>query len=104
MQAAMSSHGSKRFPQHHGYGEVRPSRYFALYLAQASWFALGFWLFRTAFWPSSCTPDDAWEVIACSIRLPESGGWTEAALLTWIWSTPILVGLEISRRLVKSEG
>jgi hypothetical protein len=103
MPAPMTSHGSKRYPKHHGYGEVRASRYYALYMTQIGWLVLGLFLYRTAFWPSSCTPETVWEVVTCSIRLPESGGWTEAALLTWLWSTPLLIGLEISRRLNKGE-
>jgi hypothetical protein len=91
-------HGSKRFPTHHGYGDVRVSRYLVLYLGQIGWFVLGVWLFATAFWPSSCTPHDMLKMLECSVQLPESGGWHEAGLMTWIWSTPILVLLELSRR------
>lgn len=91
-----------RFPKHHGYGEVKVSRFFALYLAQIGWLALGGFLLATAFWPSTCTPDNVLEIYTCSPRLPESGGWREGALLTWLWSTPMLIGLEVSRRLGKS--
>lgn len=99
----MANHGSKRFPTHHGYGEVRVSRYLVLYMGQIAWFVLGAYLFATAFWPSSCAPDGLWKMLECSILLPESGGWSEAGLLTWIWSTPILVMLELSRRWNKGK-
>ena len=99
----MASTGSKRFPTHHGYGEVKVSRYFALYLAQLGWVVLGIFLYWDAFWPSTCTPENVYEVYACSVRLPENGGWREAALLTWLWATPILIALEISRRFSKKE-
>ncbi|MFB0612200.1 hypothetical protein [Aurantiacibacter poecillastricola] len=100
----MRSHGSKRFPTHYGYGEVKISRYMVLYLAQIGWFVLGIYLYSGAYWPSTCTPEDLLEVYGCSMRLPEDGGgWREAALLTWLWATPILIALEISRRLGKGE-
>lgn len=98
----MTSYGANRFPTHHGYGEVRHSRYFALYAAQVGWFALGVFLYWDAIWPSTCTPENLFDVYACSMMLPESGGWREASLLTWLWSTPMLVMLEISRRMGKS--
>ena len=99
----MTSPGSKRFPTHHGYGEVRVSRYFVLYLAQIGWLVLGAWLFTTAMWPSACQPDSVVRLVTCSIHLPDSGGWREAALLTWMWSTPMLMALELSRRINKTE-
>lgn len=92
-----------RFPTHHGYGEVRLSRYFALYLAQVGWLVLGVYLYWGAFWPSTCTPQNLLEIYGCSMRLPENGGWREAALLTWLWSTPLLIALEISRRVGRSQ-
>ncbi|RIV89712.1 hypothetical protein D2V17_05425 [Aurantiacibacter xanthus] len=90
---------AKRFPTHHGYGEVKVSRYLALFLVLLGWSALGVYLCSTALWPSACTPDDLFEVYACSMHLPESGHWREAALLTWLWGTPIMTVLELSRRL-----
>ena len=59
---------------------------------------LGVYLLKNAYWPSSCRPDTFVKAVTCSIRLPESRHWIEAALLTWLWSTPILVLLDISRR------
>lgn len=88
---------------HHGYGEVKLSRYFALYLAQAGWLVLGVFLYWGAFWPSTCQPDNIFEAYACSLRLPESHAWREAALLTWMWGTPILILLEISRRFSRGK-
>ena len=95
----MKARGHNRFPTHHGYGDVRTSRYFVLYLSQVAWLALGFYLYAGAYWPSTCTPANLLEIYGCSMRLPENGGWREAALLTWLWATPMLVGLEISRRM-----
>ena len=92
-----------RLPTHHGYGEIGLSRYIVLYFAQFAWLMLGLYLYSTAFWPSTCTPENLLEVYTCSLRLPESRGFREAALLTWLWATPILVLLEISRRVGKSK-
>ena len=94
---------AKRFPTHHGYGEVKPSRYVALFVVLLGWIALGGYLYATAFWPSTCTPDNLFEIYGCSMRLPESGQWREAALLTWLWATPMLALLDISRRLGRSK-
>lgn len=97
------SYGKNRFPTHYGYGEVKVSRYMVLYLAQIGWGVLGYYLYADAFWPSTCTPENLLEIYSCSMRLPESGHWREAALLTWLWSTPILIALEISRRFSKGQ-
>ena len=78
--------------------EVGVSRYFALYLTQAGWLVLGVYLLSNAYWPSTCQPDGLLEIYGCSVHLPESRGWVEAALMTWLWSTPLLVALEILRR------
>ena len=88
---------------HHGYGEIKISRYLALYLAQVGWVLLGVHLWAVAFWPSSCTPQDLLKVVTCSIHLPELGTWREAALFVWLWSTPILIALEVSRRMTRSK-
>lgn len=92
-----------RFPTNHGHAELNMSRYIALYTAQIGWFALGVFLYWGAFWPSTCTPENVLEIYSCSMRLPESGGWREAALLTWLWATPILFLLEVSRRVGKNK-
>lgn len=84
--------------KYHGNADLRPSRYFAMYLAQVGWIVLGVYLLQAAYWPSSCRPDGVVEVFTCSIRLPESRNWTETALATWLWSTPLLIMLDISRR------
>lgn len=99
----MSSHGSRNFRTYYGHGEIRVSRYIVLYVAQAFWLALGAYLYAIAFWPSTCTPQNLLEVYPCALRLPESGHWPEAALFTWLWSTPILLALEISRRMGKNK-
>ena len=83
----------------HGKSEVATSRYFALYLAQACWIALGAYLLAHAYWPSTCRPDEFIEVVQCSLRLADQRGWIESSLMTWLWSTPILVALEILRRV-----
>jgi hypothetical protein len=85
--------------QLHAAPKVGISRYFALYLAQAGWIVLGVYLLRNAYWPSTCHPDGVVDVYRCSFMLAAGRGWVEAALMTWLWSTPLLVGLEISRRV-----
>ena len=55
----------------HGKSEVATSRYFALYLAQACWIALGAYLLAHAYWPSTCRPDTFLEIYGCSGRLGE---------------------------------
>lgn len=100
----MSKRPGKQIPTHHGHGEIKVSRYLVLYIAQIAWVVLGVFLYWDARWPSTCTPHNPLELYTCSFGLPENGGsWREAALLTWLWATPILVLLEISRRLDKGE-
>ena len=77
----MAKARNTRFLNHHGYGEINLSRYLVLYLVFIGWFVLGVFLYWGAFWPSTCTPESALEIYTCSMRLPESGGWREAALL-----------------------
>jgi hypothetical protein len=89
---------ARNYPQLHGNGEVAVSRYFALYLAMASWLGLGVYLFANAYWPSTCRPHGILEVYQCSIKLADNRAWVESSLMTWLWSTPILVMLEISRQ------
>lgn len=100
----MASRRSRRFLTHHGYGEVNVSRFLVLYIAQVTWFGLGIYLYTGAYWPSTCQPENLLEIYGCSARLPmDGGGWREAALLTWLWATPILIALEISRRVSRDE-
>lgn len=96
------THGSQRFPIDHGQRELGFSRHLVLHGAQVFWLALGAWLYLGSYWPSTCTPQDLLDVYACSTRLPESGRWQEGALLTWLWSTPLLALLEICRWLPRS--
>ena len=85
--------------EHNGLGDPGLLRYVLLYAAQASWVLLGLWLLHGSQWPSTCMPDGLVAIYNCSARLPESGRWHEYALLTWLWSSPILVVLELMRRL-----
>jgi len=89
--------GARNYPHLHGNGDVAVSRYFALYLAQAGWVALGVYLFSQAYWPSTCRPHGFLEIYECSMRLADQRGWIESSLMTWLWSTPILVALEFMR-------
>jgi hypothetical protein len=87
--------------RNHGAAQVAVSRYFALYFAQLGWIVLGAWLLANAYWPSTCHPRDLLEIYSCSGMLAEQRGWIESALMTWLWSTPILLALEILRRFNK---
>lgn len=86
-------------PHHHGSTPIGITRYLALYLAQFGWLALGAYLFSRAYWPSTCRPHDVIDVLICSPRLADGRGWIEAALMIWLWCTPLLVALELSRRI-----
>ena len=88
---------ARNYPHLHGNGDVGVSRYFALYLAQAAgWRSASIcWSTPTGPRPASRTP--LLEVYSCSMRLAEQRGWIELALMTWLWSTPILVALEVLR-------
>lgn len=100
----MAGRGRRRFQTHHGHGEIQTSRYLVLYVAQVAWFTLGIYLYSGAYWPSSCQPQNLLEIYGCSTRLPmDGGGWREAGLLTWLWATPLLIALELSRRFSKEE-
>ena len=91
--------GARRIAHQHGTADLGLSRYFALYLAQGGWLVLGWYLLRHSMWPSSCMPTSLWKGVTCSIHLADNRGWVESGLMTWLWTTPILLGLEISRRL-----
>lgn len=86
-------------PHQFGVAPVAISRFFALYAAQIGWIVLGVFLLSNAVWPSACQPTTVTRFVTCSIHLPDNRGWIESALLTWLWVTPMLVALEISRRL-----
>ena len=92
------SAGARKIPHQYGTPDVGMSRYIALYLGQIGWIVLGGYLIRHAVWPSSCMPTGLLRAVTCSIHLPDNRGVIESALMTWLWSTPMLLGLEISRR------
>ena len=87
-----------RAKKYHGMSDLGLSRYATLYVTQLGWVLLGLWFMRNAYWPSTCTPHTLVEIYSCSPRLPENRHFTEAALFTWLWTTPILVLLDVSRR------
>lgn len=91
--------GARRIAQMHGTPDVGVSRYVVLYIAQACWVLLGVYLARHAIWPSTCMPTTLLNAVTCSIHLPDNRGWVESAFMTWLWTTPMLLGLEVSRRL-----
>ena len=93
-----------RQPELYGVAPVGISRYFALYFTQIGWLLLGAYLLANAYWPSTCRPHDVLQVYTCSGHLAEGQStWIEAALMTWLWSTPLLASLEILRRFNKPQ-
>lgn len=90
-------------PHQFGVSPVGISRYFALYITQIGWLSLGAYLLSNAYWPSTCKPDTLSKIYSCSFRLADNHGWVETVLMTWLWSTPLLIALEISRRFQKQE-
>ena len=91
-------------PELYGVEPIGISRYFALYLSQACWVLLGAYLLANAYWPSTCRPENLLQIYGCSARLAEGQStWIEAALMTWLWTTPFLAVLEIMRRFRKHE-
>ena len=87
-----------RARKYHGMSDLGLSRYIVLYTTQLGWVMLGVWFLRNAYWPSSCQPRTIIDVYSCSMRLPENRHFIETALFTWLWSTPILLLLDVSRR------
>ena len=87
-----------RARKYHGVADHGLSRYFALYTTQLGWLLLGIYFLRNAYWPSSCTPSKLVDIYLCSTHLPESRHFIETALFTWLWSTPLLLLLDVSRR------
>lgn len=84
--------------KYHGVADLGLSRYITLYVTQLGWVMLGVYLLRHAYWPSSCRPDTISEIYLCSVRLADNRGVIETALMTWLWSTPLLLLLDVSRR------
>ena len=97
------SNTAKSAPRQYGAKPVAVSRYFALYIAQLGWILLGMYLMRHAYWPSTCVPEGIMEIYGCSYRLAENRGWVESALMTWLWSSPILLALDVMRRFNKPQ-
>jgi hypothetical protein len=91
--------GARRIAHQHGTADLGISRYFVLYFVQLCWLGLGIYLWFHATWPSSCLPTTAWKFVTCSIHLPDNRGVIESSLMTWLWTTPLLLMLEVSRRL-----
>jgi hypothetical protein len=87
-----------RARKYHGMADHGLSRYLALYTTQLGWVLLGIYFLRNAYWPSSCTPSKLVDIYRCSVHLPESRHFIETALFTWLWSTPLLIMLDVSRR------
>jgi len=87
-----------RANKYHGTAELGLSRYLVLYTTQLGWVMLGVFFLKNAYWPSTCQPKTILEIYACSPRLPESRHFIETALATWLWSTPLLILLDVSRR------
>ena len=87
-----------RARKYHGMADHGLSRYLALYTTQLGWVLLGIYFLRNAYWPSSCTPSKLVDIFRCSVHLPESRHFIETALFTWLWSTPLLILLDVSRR------
>ena len=99
----MPTNRTRQQPQLYGVAPIGMSRYFALYFTQAGWLVLGVYLLANAYWPSTCRPQGLLQAYGCSVQLPEGRGWVEAALMTWLWTTPFLTVLEIMRRFKKPE-
>jgi hypothetical protein len=87
-----------RANKYHGTAELGLSRYLVLYTAQLGWILLGVFFLKNAYWPSSCQPRTIVEIYICSQHLPGSRHVIETALATWLWSTPLLILLDVSRR------
>jgi len=87
-----------RANKYHGMSDLGMSRYLALYIAQLGWVLLGVHFLRLTYWPSTCPPRTIYQAYVCSLRLPESRHFVETASFMWLWTTPILILLDLSRR------
>ena len=65
---------------------------------------LGIYLLVGAVWPSACQPINPFEIYSCAAQLPMSGRWQEAALLAWLWISPLMLALVVLRRLHEWQG
>jgi len=85
------------------YHEWGPLRFVLLMLCVLSWVLLGIYLLNTAVYPARCPAVSLYTLYECSFELPTTRGWHESGLFLWLWVTPILLALEISRRLNKPQ-
>lgn len=85
------------------YHEWGPLRFVLLMLCVFSWIGLGYFLLQTATYPARCPGLTLYGMYECSFQLPSTRGWHESGLFLWLWATPILLLLEISRRMNKPQ-
>lgn len=85
------------------YYEWGPLRFVLLMLCVLSWVGLGYYLLATATYPARCPGDTLYGLYECSFELPTTRGWHESALFLWLWATPLLLLMEISRRSNKPQ-
>ena len=85
------------------YREWGALRFVLLILCALSWVGLGVFLLNTAVYPARCPGVGLFEMYECSFELPTTRGWHESGLFLWLWATPILLLLEISRRVNKPQ-
>lgn len=83
------------------YREFGAIRFTVFVLAIVLWIGFGLWLREVAVYPARCPGLGVVEAYECSFELPATRGWHESALFVWLWSTPILFILEVSRRLAR---
>lgn len=91
----------RQISHEHGVKDIGVSRFAALYVIQLGWVGLGFYLWRHAWWPSSCLPTSFWRAVTCSIHLPGNRGLVESGLMVWMWSTAMVAVLALSRLPVR---
>jgi hypothetical protein len=83
--------------------ELGPLRFVAVALMVLAWVIGGYYLLRTATYPARCPGLSLFGLYECSFELPRTRGWRESGLFVWLWSTPILFGLEVSRRMQRTK-
>lgn len=85
------------------YREFGPVRFAIFAIMILAWVAAGVYLYRTANYPARCPGLNFVDAYGCSFELPTTRGWRESGLFVWLWSTPILIILEMMRRSSKKE-